>query len=742
MKKSLILITAAILTLVGKSIAQNPTYDWTKTLETSGVNGGRDILIDNNNNLYFLGNYSGTVDLDFGTGSDLHTAVGSSDLCIVKTDMFGNFIWGKSYGGFSTDFVVEMDLDEFGALYMVGQYSDSISFNVSGSVLQYSSNGPGSDVFVLKLDTLGNIEWSKAFGSSGSNTVGGLSVDSLGNVCIAGNFHGTIDLDPGPSQSNYTSNGGNDFYTLCLDTDGNFLWAHTFGGINSDRALCITRDLNDNIYVGGIFGDTVDFDPSPSVSIVNALGDWDMFILKLTSDGNFVWVKTIGGDNASGRLEDITCDPWGNVISTGRFSQSMDFDPGVNTDVHEAISMSDVFVQKLSSNGNFLWARTFGGSSNEVGWGVSTDVTGSVYTTGQFRESVDFDPGLGTDIHEAMPSLGSNSDVFIHKLDSSGNFQWVRTFGDEYDDEGYSVVTLGSSIVYVTGSFCGNVDFNPDGNSDIQYSNGSELFIQKLNQCNSTSSNSNIIACEEYISPSGNYLWTTSGIYNDTVLNSMYCDSILTVDLTINEISSLIDEHYTCDSLQWMDGNTYTTSTSTPTWILTNDLGCDSIITLNLVVTNVNNSVIQLGDTTLQANSTIGEYQWLYCDTSYNIINGAIDQSYIIQQNGSYAVQIIENGCTDTSECITISNLGILENNFGYDLTAFPNPTKKTITVSLGSSFSSIEIQILDINGKTISSNFFNDTNEFNIDINGNPGQYTLCIYSGEKQARIKVIKQ
>src|SRR5258705_498453 len=206
-----------------------------------------------------------------------------------------------------------------------------------------------------------------------------------------------------------------------LDASGNFVWAKTMGGAGDPAGTSIAIDASANVYTTGWFSGTVDFDPGSSVFNITAVaGSSDIFISKLNSSGNFVWAKALGG---GGEGSALALDVSGNIYATGHFYGTTDFDPGTGTfNLTSSGSTYDIFVSKLNNAGNFVWAKQIGGTSNDEGYSVATDVSGNVYIIGGFQGAVDFDPGAGT---FNLTSAGAY-DIFISKLDDLGNFIWAK----------------------------------------------------------------------------------------------------------------------------------------------------------------------------------------------------------------------------------------------------------------------------------------------------------------------------
>ncbi|MBT3208179.1 MAG: hypothetical protein HN704_04700 [Bacteroidetes bacterium] len=130
----------------------------------------------------------------------------------------------------------------------------------------------------------------------------------------------------------------------------------------------------------------------------------------------------------------------------------------------------------MDHSGNFVWAKTFGGSNDDKGNSIAIDVTGNIYITGNFKNTVDFDPRSGI---SNLISNGGN-DIFIMKLDSSGNFVYAKNIGGSYDDSGFSLALDTSANVYITGSFTDITDFDSGIGVFNLTSNGNEdIFITK-----------------------------------------------------------------------------------------------------------------------------------------------------------------------------------------------------------------------------------------------------------------------
>ncbi len=171
--------------------------------------------------------------------------------------------------------------------------------------------------------------------------------------------------------------------------------------------------------------------------------------------------------------------PSQNIYTTGYFNATADFDPGAGVSNLTSAGSDDVFVSKLDASGNFVWAKNMGSANSDNGNSIAVDASGNVYLTGMFSGTADFDPGVPV----YTVACNGNSDIFVNKLDASGNFVWAKAFGGPYIDVGRSVKVDGTGNVYSTGNFDSNVDFDP-GNGVYTLTNTiigvPEIFVSKL----------------------------------------------------------------------------------------------------------------------------------------------------------------------------------------------------------------------------------------------------------------------
>jgi len=246
-------------------------------------------------------------------------------------------------------------------------------------------------------------------------------LDGNGNLVVAGYFAGTVDFDPGPGVFNLTTSPRTIFIAK-YDSFGNFVLAKAIGGTSTIFLNDLAIDASGNIYITGKFSGVLDIDPGPGVvNLVSSSSN--IYIAKYDFEVNYVYGKSLGGLSDDEGLS-IELDNNNNLYLTGSFADVVDFDPGPGNAILVSAGQQDIFFAKYDASGNLLFAKSIGSIANDKGNSICRDISGNIYLTGLFAESVDFDPGSGTAI---LSSLGG-SDVFVAKYDPSGNFIFARAF--------------------------------------------------------------------------------------------------------------------------------------------------------------------------------------------------------------------------------------------------------------------------------------------------------------------------
>jgi hypothetical protein len=405
----------------------------------------------------------------------------------------GSETWVRTWGGTYHDWGTEVVVDKSGNLFVAGQFERTVDFNPGKGVEEHSVDGAEYDVYLSKFDNDGNFKWVITWGAHNQpmadprDEISGLEVDESGNVYVTGNYGLNVDFDPGSEVCELPSNGGSDIFLSKFDTNGNFIWARTWGGEGNDYAVGSGIDASGNVFVTGAFYGPVDFDPTGGydehISFFYPDSGGDAFISKIDKDGNFIWAKTWGGDNSDTAF-DAAADTLNNVYITGQYQwNSCDFDPGPGVDFHTYQENGDVYLLKLDSNGNFEWCKTWGGYLQDFGMKIVIDDLNNAYVAGTIEYEVDMDPGPGYDMHFTVWN-GSCWAVFcsLSKFNSNGDFQWAESWGGDATNWPHGLATDGETNVYVTGTFWGNGDLDPGPGEQLYNSNDwyDDIFLSEF----------------------------------------------------------------------------------------------------------------------------------------------------------------------------------------------------------------------------------------------------------------------
>ncbi|MCI1266295.1 MAG: T9SS type A sorting domain-containing protein [Saprospiraceae bacterium] len=386
------------------------------------------------------------------------------------------FEYVKAMGGPSTDIGSSVSLDAKGNLYTAGSFEETVDFDAGPLSYLLKSNG-ARDIFITKMDSKGELIWAKNIGGDKSDDGRYMSTDLSGNIYITGTFQGTVDFDPGPGLFPLTSQNKDDLFILKLNADGNFLWAYQFNASTYIDINALVLDAQNNVYLTGYFNERIDFDFGSSEYYLSPFGQEDIFILKMNASGQFLWARQLGGKSFE-LVNDLTIDIEGNVITTGQFTGTTDFDPGPDTFQLTTNGIADIFISKINPSGNFVWAKSIGGLAEESGRTLVTDPMGNIYLAGEFHGPVDFDPGSGTRI---LTPKGSK-DLFLLKLTDEGNYIWAQQIGNSTARS--SDVTLDKkNDLYLTGIIEGITDLDPGtGIYELGAPNTFSIFTLKLDK--------------------------------------------------------------------------------------------------------------------------------------------------------------------------------------------------------------------------------------------------------------------
>lgn len=322
-----------------------------------------------------------------------------------------------------------------------------------------------------------DYQWSVSSGGIKQDFARSCVTDNYGNIYTSGVFSDVVDFDPGPAVFTMTSSPQESLFVTKHDSLGHLIWAKQFSGTSS-QANKISLDTQGNVYLTGYFIGTVDFNPGPATyTLLSAPNGYtDVFVCKLNSDGEFMWAAQTGGESNDIGYG-VTTDSDGNVYVCGHFTGTADFDPASSSYTLSSAGGADCFIWKLSSAGNFVWAKALTGTSYQVGNNLKMCDENSFYIAGYTYSTCDFNPEPGV---YNLSSVGA-ADVFIARYKTDGELVWAKIFGGTQDEINKDLAVDESGNVIVGGYFYSpKVDFDPSADSCIKYVMNGSAFVTKF----------------------------------------------------------------------------------------------------------------------------------------------------------------------------------------------------------------------------------------------------------------------
>jgi len=353
--------------------------------------------------------------------------------------------WDEGYG---------IAIDDFGNIYVTGTFCSVATFG------PYSLTSSGSqDIFVAKIDANGNWQWATKAGGLDHDSGYEITIDDVGNSYVTGWFEGAAYFGP----FSFTSCGYGDIFVAKIDSSGTWEWVVQAGGYADDRGYGIKIDTGGYCYVTGYFQHTASFG-TYSLTASGIHGYSDIFVAKVDSNGSWEWATRAGGvysDRGCG----LTVDETGSSYVTGYFDEAATFGSSSLT----SNGNRDIYVAKLDLGDNWLWAANAGSTDNDIGYGITIDDGVNSYVIGCFT-------GIATFGSSVLISSGY-SDIFVAKIDTSGNWQWATKAGGIVYDSGYDITTDNAGNGYVTGGFYSTANF---GSYSLTSSGDYDIFVGEI----------------------------------------------------------------------------------------------------------------------------------------------------------------------------------------------------------------------------------------------------------------------
>ncbi|MDI1355396.1 MAG: T9SS type A sorting domain-containing protein [bacterium] len=664
--------------------------------------------------------------------------------------------------------------DYQGNVLSYGWFLNTVDFDPGPGT--YTLNSLGDAPYITKFDASGNLIWARHFRNyftslSGSNTrPTKFDVDNIGNVYCTGIISDILDFDPGPGT--YTMGpGARDAFICKLDPNGNFLWARQIADSGHGGADLIVDGNGDILIIGSFSSANNDFDPGPSTYSLSPFGGRDGYVCKLSSAGNFMWAKQLGGSGDDNPTS-IALDAGGRLIVCGKFTAGADFDPGPGTytmngangsafvctlsnagsfvnawQVGNSASTpvqiriagngnnvlfvsfntsvdadpgpgllifnptglgSNYFVGEYNSNGSLLWARHVAPGFAVAVFALKLDNTGGIYLGGSYNGTMDFDFGPGT--YTLTTNANNNANSFIAKLNSNGIFVWARQIEGPAGDDIVALTTNTLGDIYSTGQYLGsNTDFDVGPGVYNLSANYQDAFVLKLSTCGSALAP--IITSSALTScGSGVFNFSASPTSSISWRSSLMSNSYLGFGASFT--SSLL----TAGNYSFYAAASNTCAESFPPALV--QVSVFPTPTINI---SVSKTSYCFGETLTLTPSGA---------STYVLGTSTFSNSLVVAPNGNTLCTIYgtdSNSCTSSSTLQLIMDLctGISPNESGSKVIIWPNPARDVLNIQMDNLF---KVEVITVAGELMMQ-VNGDTDQTQLKLNLAPGFYLLRIY-------------
>lgn len=665
--------------------AQGLQLDWVRSFNNiETLSEGHAIISDELGNIYTLANAPDSqilFDADPDVNNEAQIEIPGTVLAKYTID--GEYIWSVSLGiAADGNFNIygNLCLDEEGNVVVAGSFLGEVDFD-PGINTEIVSSEFGA-FFIAKYSSEGDLIWVKTMPSNNQVflLIKGIDIDDDGNIYVGGSLQNNaspfeLDFDAGPDQSIVSSVDIGTSFIAKYSSTGDFQFVKTIqggNGGNQNRLIYLKLDSQNNIWITGDMAGQTDFDVNQGEFIVDETVKF-IFLGKYDSDGNFIFVKTLTGSSSSRFCREIAIDAFDNVYITGEFRDTLF--AGSESQLTELISEtnSEPFIAKYSNGGELIYifdldSDPLVNNSNSPRTIVS-DKLGYIYISGFLRRACDFDPGEA----EFIITPQNAYEAFVAKYDEQGNLIYVFSTAGSSFTFVLDMEVNHSGQVILTGLFRNNADFDP-GLNDTQTEGLSmnTMFISKYSPCYYSNDEADI--CEGDAYEAYTRILSEPGTY---------------------QVSYLSAE------------------------------GCDSVVTLNLTVNPLPDNGVFVQDLELVCEQSGAEYQWFDCESNLPIKNAA-NQSFAPSDAQSYYATVTLNNCSVNTECASTLNVGIPDVTQSQ-FSIYPNPASSEIRVKC--SPGSI-VRIYNLEGKVINEfKAMSDSNTFKS--LPESGMYIIQIQSG-----------
>lgn len=424
-KRSILWSLFLFLTL--QSFAQQ--FDWAQSIGGLGTDVARDVTTDLEGNVIVVGSFSGQAEI---AGTNM-SGDGVLEAFVAKFTANGDFLWSRVITGPGEDMARGVVTDDSGVIYVVGHFTDTVTFHVSASDTVGVKGEGGKDIFIAKYLPDGTFVWQRTGGGWEDDTATDIDwYKWSGKLYVSGGFQERGKF----GSAQLLSSGLTDALLLKLDADGNIHWARGGGGEEHDVAAAVAVDpTNESVYVVGDFYQQAEFGGTQLESV----GSSDMFIAKYDADGMQEWVQSNGGTNVDVST-DVGVDLNNKVYVCGYYQLTTHF----QTHSATALGYNDVFLTQFDQQGTCNWLSSAGSNALDNCLGMDVAWDGTTYMSGMFEDEM---------FAGSLSAQGNGYDVFVLNHSPEGEIRYIKTAGGVSSDFGMAACLAPDKSLFVVGYY-------------------------------------------------------------------------------------------------------------------------------------------------------------------------------------------------------------------------------------------------------------------------------------------------
>lgn len=544
--------------------------------------------------------------------------------------------WGTFFGGNAEETSYCITLDNYDNLYVGGQTESANQISTSGSHQSIYEGGLSGDGYIAKFNAAGTLLWATYYGGEETDLIRAIDINNQSNsLYVTGHTQSDSAIATQGAHQD-TLNNASDAFLVKLDSHGVRVWGTYFGGNRHEHGRSCTVDALGDVIIAGNTTSPSQLATAGSHQTVFG-GDSDVYLAKFDDSGNLIWSTYLGGDNYDANTN-IVLDVAGNIYATGQTKSST----GIATSGSHQMNLSiidsyDAYVAKFSKTGQRLWSTYYGGDDYDIGLAISLDSNKNLYVCGEtFSAS-----GISTN-GSFQSTLAGEKDAFIVKFDSAGNRSWATYYGG-VDNEAIADIRVYQNMhFYVVGTTQSLSGLSTPGSFQEVHQGSYDGYIAKFDLTGNRVwgtyyGGTEFDNCAQIMLGSPSYLYITGTTWSSDAIASAGCYQSTPGGLSDAYVAKFQD--------------------------------CEASIALTL------------NEASILTASPGASYQWLKCDSGLAPIEGATNQSFQATQSGSYAVVVVNELCSDTSECVDVSVVSISEITDNKSLSVYPNPNNGSFTI-------------------------------------------------------------